>query len=104
MSGQSNQSAPNNHKSSNLKRGDSNHSRGSHSSAMHQNIRTGTSGSGKQGSSREQNRQNQYFNQTMKLKDTGSRGGAAAANTDGILSLLGDLGTGHDSQDKDMKN
>ena len=39
----------------------------------------------------------------MKLKDTGSRGGNGG-NTDGILSLLGDLGTGHDSQDKDMKN
>jgi hypothetical protein len=41
----------------------------------------------------------------MKLKDTGSRGANNSNNnTDGILSLLGDLGTGHESQDKDIKN
>ena len=59
ISGQSNQSAPNNHKSSGLKRGDSNHSRGSHSSAIHQVIRTSTSGANK---SRDQARQAQLFN------------------------------------------
>ena len=46
----------------------------------------------------------------MKLKDSGSRGGNTSNNNttnnnaDGILSLLGDLGTGHESQDKDLKN
>ena len=46
----------------------------------------------------------------MKLKDSGSRGGNTSNNqttnnnADGILSLLGDLGTGHESQDKDLKN
>ena len=36
----------------------------------------------------------------MKLKDTGARGGASG----GILSLLGDLGTNTDSQEKDLRN
>ena len=36
----------------------------------------------------------------MKLKDTGSRGGAGG----GILSLLGDLGGNTESQEKDIKN
>ena len=91
MSGQSNQSAPNHHKSSGLKRGDSNHSRGSHSGAIHQVIRS--SGTGKaQSREKDHARQTQLFNQTMKLKDTGNRGGTNG----GILSLLNELGEGQD--------
>ena len=91
MSGQSNQSAPNHHKSSGLKRGDSNHSRGSHSGAIHQVIRSSGTGQVKN-RDKDHSRQAQLFNQTMKLKDTGSRGG----NAGGILSLLNELGEGQD--------
>lgn len=62
-------------------------------------IRTSASGATK---SRDQARQAQLFNQTMKLKDSNARAGTSGGG--GILSLLGDLGTNTDSQEKDLKN
>ena len=40
----------------------------------------------------------------MKLKDSNARAGASGNGGGGILSLLGDLGTNTDSQEKDLKN
>ena len=62
-------------------------------------VRTSGSGATK---SRDQARQAGLFNQTMKLKDSSTRGGAGGGG--GILSLLGDMTANTDSQDKDLKN